>query len=30
MVKYQLIFMSQVQKDAKKLASNGLKYKALQ
>jgi Txe/YoeB family toxin of toxin-antitoxin system len=30
MVKYKLIFMSQVQEDAKKLASNGLKYKALQ
>ena len=29
MVEYQLIFMSQAQKDAKKLASSGLKPKAL-
>ena len=29
MVEYQLIFMSQSQKDAKKLASSGLKPKAL-
>jgi Txe/YoeB family toxin of Txe-Axe toxin-antitoxin module len=29
MVKYKLIFMSQAQKDAKKLASSGLKPKAL-